>query len=150
MKQAEGTFDAASDRFDAAERALDAAREERAQARRERYAARQAYERTSMAADRLAQRVREASERLDRLLLSVWGEPGERDRRGRGGGLLPPDADPPLDQGLVRSGGEAQLGHALVVGRLGLPFAVAQRQPSALGQQVGPAVRDLGQLGDRR
>jgi hypothetical protein len=45
MEQAEGAFDAASDRFDAAERVPDAAREDRAQARRDRYAARQAYER---------------------------------------------------------------------------------------------------------
>lgn len=66
MKQAEGAFDAAEDRFGAAERALDAAREERAQARRDRYTARQAYERVSVTADRLAQRVRELSERLDR------------------------------------------------------------------------------------
>jgi chromosome segregation ATPase len=66
MKQAEGVFDTASDRFDAAERALDTAREDRAQARRERYAARQAYERASVTADRLARRVREASEHLDR------------------------------------------------------------------------------------
>jgi chromosome segregation ATPase len=66
MKQAEGAFDAASDRFNAAERALDAAREERAQARRDRYAARQAYERASTTANRLARRVRELSEHLDR------------------------------------------------------------------------------------
>ena len=39
---------------------------------------------------------------------------------------------------------------SLVVGGLGLPFAVAQRQPGAFGQQVGPAVRGLGQFGDRR
>jgi len=57
---------AESDRFDAAERVLDEAREERAQARRDRYAARQAYERASATADRLARRVREVSERLDR------------------------------------------------------------------------------------
>ena len=66
MKRAEEAFDAASERFDAAERALDEVREERAQARRDRYAARQAYERASATADRLAQRVRERSERLDR------------------------------------------------------------------------------------
>jgi hypothetical protein len=150
MKSAEGTFDAANDRFDAAERALDAAREQRAQARRERYAARQAYERASAAADRLAWRARELAERLDRIEeLAVRGKPGVGDRRS-GGGLLPPDVDPPLDQGLVCPGGETQLSHGLVVGRLGLPFAVAQRQPGAFGQQVGPAVRDLGQLGDRR
>ena len=65
-KRAEEAFDAASDRFDTAERALDAAREERAQARRDRYAARQAYERAGATADRLARRVREVSERLDR------------------------------------------------------------------------------------
>jgi chromosome segregation ATPase len=65
-KRAEEAFDAASDRFDAAERALDEAREDRAQARRDRYAARQAYERASATADRLARRVRETSERLDR------------------------------------------------------------------------------------
>jgi hypothetical protein len=75
MKSAECAFDSASDRFGAAERALDAAREQPAQARRERYAARQAYEWASAAADRLAQRVRELSERLDRMLLSVWGSP---------------------------------------------------------------------------
>jgi hypothetical protein len=149
MKQAEGAFDAASDRFDAAERALDAAREQRAQARQYRYAARQAYERASAAADRLNRRVRELAERLDRELLPVRGEPGVGDRRS-GGGPLPPDVDPPLDQGLVCPGGKTQLSHGLVVGRLGLPFAVAQRQPGAFGQQVGPAVRDLGQLGDRR
>jgi hypothetical protein len=66
LKRAEEGFDAASDRFNAAERALDEAREDRAQARRDRYAARQAYERASAAADRLARRVRETSERLDR------------------------------------------------------------------------------------
>ena len=66
MKRAETVFDAASDRFDAAEHALDEAREERAQARRDRYAARQAYERASATADRLARRVRETAERLDR------------------------------------------------------------------------------------
>ena len=66
-KRAEEAFDAASDRFDAAERALDEARDERAQARRDRYAARQAYARASVTADRLARRVREASERLDRM-----------------------------------------------------------------------------------
>src|SRR5215471_17005010 len=65
-KRAEEAFDAASDRFDAAERALDEAREDRAQARRDRYAARQAHEKASATADRLARRVREASERLDR------------------------------------------------------------------------------------
>jgi len=65
-KRAEEAFDAASDRFDAAERALDEAREDRARARRDRYAARQAYERASATADRLARRVRETSERLDR------------------------------------------------------------------------------------
>jgi hypothetical protein len=37
-----------------------------AQARSARYAARQAYERASVAADRLARRVRELSERVDR------------------------------------------------------------------------------------
>ena len=66
LKRAEEVFDAASDRFNAAERALDEAREDRAQARRDRYAARQAYERASATADRLARRVRETSERLDR------------------------------------------------------------------------------------
>ena len=65
-KRAEEAFDAASDRFDAAERALDEAREDRARARRDRYAARQAYERASVTADRLARRVRETSERLNR------------------------------------------------------------------------------------
>ena len=65
-KRAEEAFDAASDQFDTAEHALDEAREQRAQARRDRYAARQAYERASATADRLARRVREASERLDR------------------------------------------------------------------------------------
>src|SRR5215472_16634940 len=65
-KRAEEAFDAASDRFDAAERALDEARDERAQARRDRFAARQAYERAGATADRLARRVREVSERLDR------------------------------------------------------------------------------------
>jgi len=50
----------------AVKRVLDAAREDRAQARRDRYAARQAYERASATADRLARRVRELSERLDR------------------------------------------------------------------------------------
>jgi hypothetical protein len=150
MKQAEGAFDAASDRFDATERALDAAREERARARRERYTARQSYEQASTTADRLARRVREASERLDRTLLPVRGQPGVWHGRGGGGGPLPPDVNPPLDQGLVRPCSDAQLSHALVVGRLGLPFAVAQRKPGALGQQVGPPVRGLGQCGDRR
>src|SRR5215467_374260 len=65
-RPAEAALDTASDRCDAAERALDEAREERAQARRDRYAARQAYERASATADRLARRVRETSERLDR------------------------------------------------------------------------------------
>ena len=45
---------------------LDQAREERAQARRERYAARQAHKRASVTADRLARRVRDLAERLDR------------------------------------------------------------------------------------
>ena len=135
--------DAASDRFDAAERALDVAREERAQARRDRYAARQAYE--AGRADRLARRVRELVERLDRMPLPVRGKPCVRHRRGGGGGPMPPDVDPPLDRSLVRPGGEAQLSHVLVVGRPGLPLAVAQRQPSAFGQQVGPPARGLGQ-----
>lgn len=96
MKQADGAYDAASDRFDAAERALDAAREDRAQARRDRYAARQAYDRASVAADRLARRMRELSEGLDSMPLSVRWEPGVRDRR-NGGCPVPPDVDPPLD-----------------------------------------------------
>jgi chromosome segregation ATPase len=80
LKRAEEAFDAASDRFDAAERALDAAREERAQARRDRYAARQAYERATATADRLARRVRETSERLDRAaeLAAVSWPAGQR------------------------------------------------------------------------
>lgn len=80
LKRAEEAFDAASDRFDTAERALDAAREERAQARRDRYAARQAYERASATADRLARRVRETSERLDRAaeLAVVPRRPGQQ------------------------------------------------------------------------
>ena len=70
MKRAETAFDAANDRFAGAERALDVAREERAQARRERYVARQVYEQASTAADRLARRVRELAERLDRMPLA--------------------------------------------------------------------------------
>jgi uncharacterized protein (DUF3084 family) len=66
MKQAEGVFDAASDRFDAAELVLDTAREERAAAPRDRYAARQACQQASATADRLARRVRDLTERLDR------------------------------------------------------------------------------------
>ena len=66
-KQAETAFDSANDRFAAAEAALDAAREERAQARTARYAARQSYEQATVTADRLARRVRELSERLDRM-----------------------------------------------------------------------------------
>ena len=65
MKRTEAAFDAASDHFIGAEAALDAAREERARARQARYAARQAYERASIAADQLARRLRELSERLD-------------------------------------------------------------------------------------
>jgi uncharacterized protein (DUF3084 family) len=66
VKQAEGAFDAAGDRFDAAERSLDATREQRAAARRDRYTARQAYARASATADRLARRVRDLAELLDR------------------------------------------------------------------------------------
>jgi hypothetical protein len=66
MKQAEGVFDAASDRFDAAERALDEARE-RARARRARYAARQQHERAATAAGRLQRRVTELAAQLDRM-----------------------------------------------------------------------------------
>lgn len=79
MKQAEGAGNAASDRFDAAERALDTARDMRA--RRHRGG-------------------------LGRELLSVRRKPGVGERRG-GRGPQPSDVDPPLDQGLVRPGGEA-------------------------------------------
>jgi hypothetical protein len=54
------------------------------------------------------------------------------------------DVDPPLHQGLVRSGGDAQLSHSLVVGSLGLALAVAQRDTCTFGQQIGPPVRGLG------
>ena len=95
-KQAEGAFDAASDRFDAAEHALDAAREERAQARRDRYTARQAYERASTTADRLARRVRELSERLDRAaeLVAPRRRSGGSGRRGASvaPAVIPPPA----------------------------------------------------------
>src|SRR5215472_18355619 len=79
----------------------------------------------------------------------VRWETGVRDRRNRGG-PLPPDVDPPLDQGLIRAGGDAQLSHSLVVGSLGLTLAVAQREPCAFGQQVGPPACDLGKFGDGR
>lgn len=81
--------------------------------------------------------------------LTVRREPGVWDRR-NGGGPLPPDVDPPLDQGLVCAGGDAQLSHSPVVGSLGLALAVAQRDSCAFGQQVRPPVRGLGQFGDRR
>ena len=84
-KRAEEAFDAASDRFDAAERALDEVREDRAQARRDRYAARQAYERASVTADRLARRVREVSERLDRSAELAACGPGTGREAARGG-----------------------------------------------------------------
>ena len=73
MKQAGEAFDAsscrnaASDRFDAAENAVDTAGAARAGGRKERPTARQAHERASSNVDRLQLRVRELSERLDRM-----------------------------------------------------------------------------------
>jgi hypothetical protein len=150
MKRVEAAFDAASDAFtEDKQAALDAAREQRARAREARYAAQQAHERAATAVARLQRRVTELSERLDRMTLPAWGERGVRGRHACGGPLLP-RLDPPSDQRLVCPGGDAQLGHPPVMGRLGLPLAVAQRQARAFGQQVGPAARGLGQLGDRR
>jgi hypothetical protein len=74
--------------------------------------------------------------------------PGVGDRR-HGGGPLPADLDPPLDQCLVGAGGNAQLGDLLVPGGVGPAFAEAERRARALGQQARPPGRGFGQFGDR-
>ena len=50
----------------------------------------------------------------------------------------------------VRAGDDAQLGHALVSGGVGLVTTEAERCPGALCEQVASAARRLGQLGERR
>jgi hypothetical protein len=66
------------------------------------------------------------------------------------GGTLPPDGDPALDERLVRSGGDAQLGDLPVPGGILAAFAEAERRAGAFGQQIGPPRRCLFQFGDRR
>jgi hypothetical protein len=57
-------------------------------------------------------------------------------------------AGPAGDLGLVGAGVDAQLGGAEVEGLVGLARMGAGGDAGALGQQVGPARRDVGQLGD--
>jgi hypothetical protein len=52
------------------------------------------------------------------------------------------------DLGLVGAGVDAQLGGAEVEGLVGVACVGAGGEAGALGQQVGPAGRDVGQLGD--
>ncbi len=65
-----------------------------------------------------------------------------------GGGPLAPDLDPGLDQRLVYPGGDAQVGDLPVPGGGELVLAIAEGQPSALGQQGSPPGGGLRQLGD--
>lgn len=79
MKAAEGAFDAASDRFDAAEVLLMRSARSAPRCGGTGTRARQAHERASVTADRLARRVRELSEHLDRMpLLPVQANPEDR------------------------------------------------------------------------
>ena len=68
----------------------------------------------------------------------------------RGGGPLAPDRDPAPDERRVSSGGDAQFGDLPVAGGVLPALAEAERGAGALGQQVGPSGRGLGQLSDRR
>jgi hypothetical protein len=55
---------------------------------------------------------------------------------------------PAGDLGLVGAGVDAQLGGAEVEGLVGLARVGAGGEAGALGEQVGPARGDVGQLGD--
>jgi hypothetical protein len=57
-------------------------------------------------------------------------------------------AGPLGDLGLVGAGVDAQLRGAEVEGLVGLARVGADTEAGALGQQVGPARREVGQLGD--
>jgi hypothetical protein len=55
---------------------------------------------------------------------------------------------PAGDLGPVGAGVDAELGGAEVEGLVGAARVGADGEAGALGQQVGPACRDVGQLGD--